>query len=233
MAAEYEVDSFVKKFMNLSRKGETANLSLNCEHGRIVVNLQLHLHQSPPGPFHRYPPHRPKPRPYHHPSPSRVRRSERRRAQAIATAEQAIAKNDKTEQVSSNPVDADNKTENCFEVESEDILVPAEQAASVTEVSEGDDAEEAFDNKDDEKTQFQQREADKAEQAKEISQADSTADEKVSNSISNKSEGTTSNQQPKNLLICNYCNEGFVNEALLRDHTEIIHRSGRIRYRIA
>ena len=113
MAAECEVNSFMNKFMNLYRNGEKADLSLNCKHGRIVINLKLHLHQGPPAPFYPYPPPRLQPRPYHHPSPSRVRRSERRRAHA----EQARAKSEKT--------NVDDKTEEVFEAHSQDILVPA------------------------------------------------------------------------------------------------------------
>ena len=221
MTAEYEIHSFVNKFMNLSRNGEKADLSLNCEHGRIVVNLQLHLRQGPPAPFHPYPAPRSQPRPYHHPSPSRLRRSERRRKQA----EQAVA-SDKTEKVSSYPINANDKAEKVLEVESTAIPVPAEEAVSVLKVAEDNDAKEAFEKIDDHDTQFQQSGADTAEQA------GFPTDDKVTKSIHNKSEGTYSHQQPKPLLVCNYCNEGFENEVLIRDHTEIVHKSGRIRYRL-
>ena len=78
-------------------------------------------------------------------------------------------------------------------MESQDVLVPAEQAVSATEVAVANDAEEAFDKKDDE-TQFQHYESDTAEQD------DSTPDGKVT-----KSEGTPSHshQLPKNLIVCN------------------------------
>ena len=39
IVAEYEVHSFVNKFMNLSRNGEKADLSQDYKNGRIVVNL--------------------------------------------------------------------------------------------------------------------------------------------------------------------------------------------------
>ena len=222
MAAECEVNSFVNKFMNLYRNGEKADLSLNCEHGRIVINLQLHLHQGPPAPFYPYPPPRPQPRPYHHPSPSRVRRSERRRAHA----EQARAKSEKT--------NVDDKTEEVFEAHSQDILVPAEQADTATDGAEeafkdddvkGNKAEEASDKVNYEKIPLQHSEVDAAEQAS------LPAEEKVTK-YTNKSEATSVQQQRKNLLVCNYCDKGFANEEVLRDHTEIDHQSGRIRYRI-
>ena len=87
----------------------------------------------------------------------------------------------------------------------------------------GNKAEEAFDEISDEKTQLQHFEAKAAEQA------NLPLDEKES--IQNKSEANSAHQQLKNLLICNYCDKGFANEDMLRNHTEIDHRSGRIRYR--
>ena len=135
--------------MNMSGKGEKADLSLICEHGRIVVNLQLHLAQGPPAPFHPNPAPHPQPQPYHHyPSPSWLWRSERRCAQALVIAEQAITKSDRTEKVSFNPVIGNDKTEKSFKVESQDVLVPAEQAIS----AEGNDAKKTLDKKDDEET---------------------------------------------------------------------------------
>ena len=96
----------------------------------------------------------------------------------------------------------------------------------MTDDAECNEAEEAFDKIDDKKTEFQQSEAETAEQA------DFPADDKVTKSMQNKFEGTLSHQHSKNVLVCNYCNEGFTNEVFLREHTEIVHRSGRIRYRI-
>ena len=56
--------------------------------------------------------------------------------------------------------------------------------------------------------------------------------ENISKSTQNMSETTSGNQQLKNWLVCNYCDQSFANEGLLRDHTENDHGSRRIRYRI-
>ena len=69
-----EVFNFVNKFLDLSRTGKNANLSLQCQDGRVVLNLQLQLPTYPPPQYHpRQPSH-----PYPRASPSRVRRSLRR-----------------------------------------------------------------------------------------------------------------------------------------------------------
>ena len=76
MAAHQEVYNFVN-FMSLSKNGENANLSLQCNHGRAVVNLQVHLRQYPPSPYHPHRPPRQSPEtsPYQHPNPTRLRQS--------------------------------------------------------------------------------------------------------------------------------------------------------------
>ena len=225
MAAEFEVYSFVNKFINLSRNGEKADLSLNCEHGRIVVNLQLHLHEGPPAPFHPYPPPRPQQRPYHHPSPSRLRRSERRRAQA----EQAVTKHDKTEQVSCIKNYANDKAEEVFEVESQDILVTAEKAGSITEVNPV-------------QTQLHQLNSNTGEAMSRTTETLQKSDDDCVPAVQavpvppppqpphphEQEQFFTSNQQF--ILICNFCNKEFETEEVLKDHTSIEHKSGRIRF---
>ena len=76
MAAHQEVYNFVN-FMSLCKIGENANLSLQCNHGRAVVNPQVHLHQYPPPPYHLHRPPCPSPEtsPYQQPSPTRLRQS--------------------------------------------------------------------------------------------------------------------------------------------------------------
>ena len=104
-----------------------------------------------------------------------------------------------------------------------------------------DQAEEApehqiHDEKSDEKTQFKRSEAraNTAEQAY-LPANDSTKEnndiENISKPAQNMSEATSGHQQFKNWLVCNYCDQSFANEGLIRNHTEIEHRSGRIRYR--
>ena len=67
MAAHQEVYNFVN-FMSLCKNGDNANLSLQYNHGSAVVNLQVHLRQYPPPPYHSHRP--PRPSPYEHPSRS-------------------------------------------------------------------------------------------------------------------------------------------------------------------
>ena len=227
MAAEFEVYSFVNKFMNLSRNGEKADLSLNCEHGRIVVNLKLHLHEGPPAPFHPYPPPRPQQRPYHHPSPSRLRRSERRRR---AQVDQAVTKHDKTEQVSSIKNDANDKAEEVFKVDSQDILVTAEKAGSITEVNPvqtqlhplNSNTSEAMSRP----TETLQKSDD--DYCVPAVQAVPVPPPPQPPHPHEQEQFFTSNQQF--ILICNFCNKEFETEEVLKDHTSIEHKSGRIRF---
>ena len=80
MTAHQEVYNFVNKSMSLCKNGENANLSLQYNHGKAVVNLQVHLRQYPPSPYHPHRPPRPSPEtsPYQRPSHSQLRRSKRR-----------------------------------------------------------------------------------------------------------------------------------------------------------
>ena len=78
MAALQEVHSFVRKFMNLCSNGKNANLSLQCNDGRVTIYLQHHLYHPPPPPYYQTPPPRPHPRPCQQGvSPSRLRRNKR------------------------------------------------------------------------------------------------------------------------------------------------------------
>ena len=133
MTAPHEVFSFVKKFLHLCSNGENANLSLQCEHGSVFVDLQLHLRPDypPPRPPHSTP--RPTPQPFpqprSYPSPSRLRRS-KRRAQAR---DRQVVKADETEKVSVNSPkdDALNKADvEVLKSEIQNINLPAEQASS-------------------------------------------------------------------------------------------------------
>ena len=73
MSALFEVHSFVNKFLTLCNNGESANLSLKCQDGKTVIDLQLHLKPVPPPSYH------PQSSPSSaRPSPSRLRRSARR-----------------------------------------------------------------------------------------------------------------------------------------------------------
>ena len=219
-----EVFNFVNKFMNLRKNGENATLSLQCQDGSVSVNLHLHLPSYPPPRYEPHPP--PGPSPRSRLSPSRIRRS-LRRAVARAHAEKADKEQTSKAHTQQSPAEqaATEETSANQDDDAEEALRNDTIGDNLTDTTGGNDAEEAFD-KIDEKNEFQQSEAETAEQA------DFPADDKFTKSIQNKSAGTPSHQQPKNLLVCNYCNEGFANEVLLRDHTEIVHRSGRIRYRI-
>ena len=83
-AGSSELHSFVAKFAALWKTGKSARMSLECEAGKIIFNLQLQLS-----------PHHP-PQHEHHPSkkkesPSRLRRRARRAEARLATAAQAAA----------------------------------------------------------------------------------------------------------------------------------------------
>ena len=101
--------------MNLCRNGESAKLSMQCDHGKATINLQLNLQQYPPSSFRPYPPPpRQHPRPYQQPRPSRLRRSARR-AQAQNEKIAKTAGTDATEQVvtSSCSLKSAEKADNC------------------------------------------------------------------------------------------------------------------------
>ena len=203
MAALQEVHSFIHKFMNLYSNGKNANLSMQCNDGRVTIDLQLHLYHPPPPPYYQTPPPRPHPQPCQQGvSPSRLRRSKRR---AHARAEKArsdvpdIANNfDATENAATFTNPNKNTTEE------------AEQAVvSFTD-----------------KSDLQHPEAHTAEQAD--IQKDNYNAAKATKSIENMSEENSAEEQPKN-LICYFCDKGFENEDLIKDHTEIEHNSRRVR----
>ena len=101
MAAPHEVFSFVNKFLSLSLNGENANLSLQCDHGKIAINLQLHLRQCPPPPYSPNPPPRSQPRQHHQPSPSRLRRSTRRAYARAHAQDEKVVKTQKVDPIES------------------------------------------------------------------------------------------------------------------------------------
>ena len=226
-----EVFNFVDKFLNLRKNGENATLSLQCQDGSVSVNLQLHLPSYPP------PRREPHPPPWSsscsRPSPSRVRRSTRR---ADARARAAVkAENEKASQVHAPKIPAeqaamDNKSANKFD-DAEEALSNAVTGNNVTDDVENIEcnAEEAFNKISDQKTQFKQSEDNTAEQA-ELPVAGSKENDSDIENI-NMFEATSGHAQFKNWLVCNYCDQGFANEEILRDHTETDHGSGRIRYR--
>ena len=227
-----EVYNFVNKFLNLRKNGENATLSLKCQDGSVSVNLQLHLPSYPP------PRREPHPPPWSsscsRPSPSRVRRSTRRadnRARAAAKAD-----NEKTSQVHAPKIPAeqaatDIQCDNFAKKvdDAEEAFGNAITSNNITDDVENIEcnAEEASSNISDQKPT--QSEANTAEQA-DIPVAGSKENNSDNGNI-NKSEATSGNDQLKNWLVCNYCDQGFANEGLLRDHTEIDHGSRRIRYR--
>ena len=106
MAAVQEVHSFVTKFLNLSKSGKNAELSLKCKDGKTVINLQLdfEFYPSDVSTFTPPPPYPPR-RIFPGPSPSRIRRSARRaRARADAAENVAKAETNTTEQVEEVPI---------------------------------------------------------------------------------------------------------------------------------
>ena len=128
MTTPQEVFSFMNKFLHLCGNRENANLSLQCEHGRVSVNLQVHLRpDNHPPPRSPNPTPRPtpchQPRPY--PSPSRLRRSKRR----AHARERQMVKADETEK--SPKDDALNKADvEVLKSKIQKINSPAEQVAS-------------------------------------------------------------------------------------------------------
>ena len=222
MAAN-EVFNFVNKFLNLRKDGKNATLSLQCQDGNVSINLHLHL---PSYPTPQYKPHpTPQPGPRYRPSPSRIRRSTRRAA-ARAHAEKADKEN--ASQAHSLGTPAEQAAIASLDEKSPTQDTDAEEACTNATIDvEDNNAEEVSVQICDEKTPFQQSEVDTAEQVELIvdDSKDNCAAEKV------KSDTTSADQQWKNLLICNYCDKGFANEEVLRDHTSTDHRSGRIRYR--
>ena len=91
-----------------------------------------------------------------------------------------------------------------------------------------DNAEEAFAEKSDDKSNSQHPEAYTAEQA-DIPKYNYDA-EKATEFIKSKSKENSAKQQLKT-LICLFCDKKFENEELIKDHTNIEHKSGRLRFK--
>ena len=198
----HEIDSFVNKFKSLWLSGQEAKLQMDSKNGEAWLNLSLGLKCPPPPSSPSWHPS-PRPRSFRN-TPSQQRRRNRRQAERETTAAEATCEKD-----------------------------------TKVQDEESDQAEEAphhnvHAEKSDEKAQFKQSEANtaRAEQA-DLPAGDSNENNDIENkSTQNISETTSGNQQLKNWLVCNYCDQSFANEGLLRDHTENDHRSRRIRYRI-
>ena len=214
MSALFEVHSFVNKFLNLCNNGESASLSFKCHDGKTVIDLQLQLPSIPPPSYH--PPQSP---PQHvRPSPSRVRRSARR-AQSRAENEAS-----KTEQVSA---DAD-----CSRThyQSDLTINTAEQAANDAR----DNTENVFHSQlEDIETTHQVDQPTAAEQAVHCATAEQAVLHQTP--LQNHLERSSRSQDsfPRELgahqqfnLICNYCDNEFQDEVVLKEHTLIEHNSG-------
>ena len=225
MSTLFEVHSFVNKFLTLCNNGERANLSLKCQDGKTVIELQLHLQPVPPPSYHPQ-----SSTPSARPSPSRLRRSARR-AHFCAAANNAT----KTEQVSANCSQSEDKT-----------LNTAEQAATKDAT---DKTENVLQSQNKDVATICQDEHFPAEKADDRVPAEQVVppqappqhehgQEQIPIPISGQEShprelGSTisSNQHQQFELICNFCNEGFENEEVLKEHTSIKHNSGRIRFR--
>ena len=220
MSALLEVLSFVNKFLNLCNNGESASLSFKCHDGKTVVDLQLNLPSIPPPSYHH-----PQSPPRHvRPSPSRVRRSARRA--------QSRAENDasKTEQVSADAdcsrtsfhsdltkntaeqaaKDTTNNTENVFQSQHEDIDI--ETTRQVDELT--------------------------AEKAVHCATVEQAVPRQTPRQHEQEQSSKSQDSFPRELdahqqfnLICNYCDNTFKDEVVLKEHTLIEHNSGRIRFR--
>ena len=218
MTALQEIHSFVTKFITLCNNGKSADLSLRCEKGHTIINLQLNLpeiehdHQYQPSPC-------PRPRP----SPSRVRRSTRRafaRAQAenvemADTAEQVAAAasnsfNTAEKATLNDIIDEDEKV-----IDSKVLLqaatdlrrLPAEQAVPTTTAN--DDIKQTI-------------------PLSKTVQEDTKQENNIEQNNDEKSHALNYKQFD---LVCNFCDKGFRNETILKEHTRIEHNSGRVRYR--
>ena len=224
----HEIDSFVNKFKGLWLSGKEAKLQIDSKNGEAWLSLCLGLKCPPPPPS---PPYHPSPRPRSfRNTPSQQRRRNRRIAVRETAAAKATyvekdvdAKTLATEKVA---VEAAMKTRSA-----EDAKVPQNEESNQAEAEEAPH-HHVHDEESDAKTQFKRSEANAAEKA---DLADDLKEnnhiENISKSLQNMSEATSGHQQFNNWLVCNYCDQSFVNEGLLRDHTEINHGSRRIRYR--
>ena len=213
MSALVEVYSFVNKFLTLCNNGESADLSLKCHDGKTVINLQLDLSSVPPPPYH--PQVSP---PCVRPSPSRLRRSaQRAHSRAVNTASkteevsadcspQTTLHSDKTENTAEQAAeDGTNDTENVLEFKVEDDAIIQQEEKVVGFLP--------------------------AEEAVPLQSPQHEQEQNSQESLSHKLNDTVSGYQQFE-LVCNFCEKGFGNETLLKDHTIIEHNSGRIRYRV-
>ena len=240
MAAVQEVHSFVNKFLNLCISGKKANLSLNCENKKVAIDLQLDLDLTSclSDPLLCVPPYPPPPprQPCSRTSPSRMRRCERRRNRAKTETKENVA------------VIIAKEAEVTEKVAAQTINTVAEQVAPVmTRVMTEEHAENYHNLKD---HQVSAEEAvcsvDQPESSKPPEQEKERAELVDEKDIAkNKNQlpldsvstndfiqlGNTISAHPQLILICNYCDKGFESEEILREHTSIEHRSGRIRFR--
>ena len=228
-----EIFNFVNKFLNLRENGEYATLSLNCQDGRLSINLQLHLSSCPPPGYKPHPSHRPSP--CFRPTPSRLRRSARRAAARAESAEKADTNVflptfnfNTTEQVAarSTPTKTTDESNAIDEAEqasssNEEVIqhhshqLPAEQASPRCRPQ--SDCVNVM------KTEEESRPVSNCTDV----ELDRTIDDEE---LTKANDGKISSDQPFE-LVCNYCNESFENEGALKDHTSIKHNSGRIRFR--
>ena len=214
MSAIFEVHSFVNKFLNLCNNGESASLTFKCHDGKTVIDLQLQLPSIPPPSYH---PHPQSPPQHVRPSPSRLRRSARRA--------QSRAKNDasKTEQVSA----AADCSKTSFH--SDPTIITAEQAAKYST----DNAENVFQSQLEDIETTRQVDQLRAEQAVRCATAEQAVPHQTPHQHHQEQDlfphELGSHQQFN--LICNYCENGFQDEVVLKEHTLIEHNSGRIRFR--
>ena len=219
----HEIDSFVNKFKGLWLSGKEAKLQIDSKNGEAWLSLSLGLKCPPPPPS---PPCHPSPRPRSfRNTPSHQRRRNRRLAERESTAAEAVCvENDVAAKILA--------TENVA-VEAVIETRSAKEKDVKAQDGKSDQAEEApehkiHDEKSDEKTQFKRSEAraNTAEQA-DLPANDSTKEnndiENISKPAQNMSEATSGHQQFKNWLVCNYCDQSFANEGLIRNHTEIEH----------
>jgi hypothetical protein len=81
--ANYEIDSFVKKFKALCQAGRSASSNISSCAGKASLNLRMYLGAIQDGPHH--PPN------HSRNGPSRQRGREKRAADCVADAEEAVA----------------------------------------------------------------------------------------------------------------------------------------------
>ena len=83
MASHFELESFVRKFVNLWKSGCDAKLNIESEGGRAFVNLRVGLGDGHPGHHDRVERHRGG-------GPAKQRRRERRESERRVAAEKAV-----------------------------------------------------------------------------------------------------------------------------------------------